>query len=32
MTAAHDVEAADAAMGYHLKTVVEYYWKAIAAR
>src|SRR5258707_10018046 len=30
--AAHDVEAADQAMADHLKTVSEYYWKAIAAR
>jgi DNA-binding FadR family transcriptional regulator len=30
--AAHDVEAADAAMAAHLKTVSEYYWKAVAAK
>lgn len=30
--AAHDAEAADAAMADHLKTVSEYYWKAVAAR
>ena len=30
--AAHDVEAADRAMANHLKTVSEYYWKAMAAK
>ena len=30
--AAHDPEAADRAMADHLKTVVEYYWKATSAR
>jgi len=30
--AAHDVEAADAAMAAHLKTVSEHYWKAVAAK
>lgn len=30
--AAHDVEAADQAMADHLKTVSEYYWKAMAAK
>lgn len=30
--AAHDAEAADQAMANHLKTVSEYYWKAMAAK
>jgi GntR family transcriptional regulator, sialic acid-inducible nan operon repressor len=30
--AAHDPEAADAAMADHLKIVSEYYWKAMAAK
>jgi DNA-binding FadR family transcriptional regulator len=30
--AAHDPDAADRAMADHLKTVVEYYWKATSAR
>ena len=30
--AAHDVEAADEAMAGHLKTVSEYYWKAMTAK
>jgi GntR family transcriptional regulator, sialic acid-inducible nan operon repressor len=30
--AAHDAEAADRAMAEHLKTVSEYYWKAMASK
>jgi len=30
--ASHDVEAADRAMATHLKTVSDFYWKAVAAR